>query len=168
MRVHHHHRCWVIRCREIVLSFDDRENADPLLQKPYCASLLGKLLSGAQLLIQLVTELRPKPKDAPDRATKRAKVAELAALPLLFFLALKRWCREDASGADPLECLALLAEVLSGIPLPGDRDLISCLLETLNDVSRSEGRPTAGVAYIEQLLMSCIQNASGAAQVKWL
>lgn len=55
-------------------------------------------------------------------------------------------------------------EVLSGIPLPGDRDLISCLLETLN-VSRSEGRPMAGVAYTEQLLMSCIQNASSAAQV---
>lgn len=64
--------------------------------------------------------------------------------------------------------LAFLAEVLSGISLPGDRDLISCLLETLSNVSHSEGRPTAGVAYIEQLLMLCIQNASTAAQVGFL
>lgn len=82
------------------------------------------------------------------------------------FLWVNHWCREDASGADPLACLAFLAEVLSGIPLPGDKDLISCLLETLSDVSSSEGRPMAGVAYIEQLLMSCVQNASSAAQVK--
>lgn len=115
--------------------------------KPYCVSLLAKLLSGPQLLIQLVTELQPKPKDTPTRATKRAKVAE-----------------EDVSGADSLGSLAFLVEILTGIPLPGDKDLISCLLETLSNVSHSEGRPTAGVAYIEQLLMSCIQNASAAAQ----
>ena len=78
------------------------------------------------------------------------------------------WCREDVSGAESLESLAFLAEVLNGIPLPGDKDLISCLLETLSNVSHFEGRPTAGVAYIEQLLMSCIQNASAAAQVKFL
>lgn len=80
---------------------------------------------------------------------------------------IKGCCREDVSGADSLESLAFLTEVLSGIPLPGDRDLITCLLETLSNVSHSEGRPTAGVAYIEQLLMSCIQNASAAAQVKF-
>ncbi|KAH9989552.1 hypothetical protein BJV77DRAFT_1069406 [Russula vinacea] len=116
--------------------------------KPYCVSLLAKLLSGSQLLIQLVTELRPTPKDTPGRTTKRAKVAE-----------------EDVSSAESLEPLAFLAEVLNGIPLPGDKDLISCLLETLSNVSHFEGRPTAGVAYIEQLLMLCIQNASAAAQV---
>jgi hypothetical protein len=77
-------------------------------------------------------------------------------------------CREDVSDAESYESLAFLTEVFSGIPLPGDKDLISCLLETLSNVSHSEGRPTAGVAYIEQLLMSCIQNASAAAQVKFL
>ena len=76
--------------------------------------------------------------------------------------------REDVSDVESLESLAFLVEALTGIPLPGDKDLISCLLETLSNVSRSEGRPTAGVAYIEQLLMSCIQNASAAAQVKFL
>lgn len=76
--------------------------------------------------------------------------------------------REDVSGAESLGSLAFLVEVLAGIPLPGDKDLISCLLETLSNLSHSEGRPTAGVAYIEQLLMSCIQNASAAAQVTFL
>jgi hypothetical protein len=76
--------------------------------------------------------------------------------------------REDASGAESLESLAFLVEILTGIPLPGDKDLISCLLETLNNLSHSEGQPTAGVAYVEQLLMSCIQNASAAAQVTFL
>ena len=89
-------------------------------------------------------------------------------MPLFFVSAINYWYREDVSGGDSLGSLAFLAEVLSGISLPGDRDLISCLLETLSDVSHSEGRPTAGVAYIEQLLMSCIQNASAAAQVRFL
>jgi hypothetical protein len=74
--VHHRHRFGVIRCCEVEFSFDGRHNTNPTLQKPYCVSLFAKVLSGAQLLIQLVTELRPKPKDTPDRATKRAKVVE--------------------------------------------------------------------------------------------
>lgn len=115
--------------------------------KPYCIALLGKLLSEAPLLIQLMTDLRPKPVDAPNRATKRTKVIEANT--------------EDSETLGPL---TFLAEVLSGISLPGDKDLISCLLDVLSNVAHSEERSTAGVAYIEQLLMSCIQNASAAAQ----
>jgi hypothetical protein len=73
--------------------------------------------------------------------------------------------RADAEDSEALGSLTFLAEVLSGVSLPGDKDLISCLLEVLSNVARSEERSTAGVAYIEQLLMSCIQNASAAAQV---
>ena len=64
--------------------------------------------------------------------------------------------------------LTFLAEVLSSVSLPGDKDLISCLLDVLSSVARSEERSSAGVAYIEQLLMSCIQNASAAAQVRFV
>lgn len=64
--------------------------------------------------------------------------------------------------------LTFLAEVLNGVSLPGDKDLISCLLDVLSNVARSEERSTAGVAYVEQLLMSCIQNASTAAQVSFV
>jgi len=53
-----------------------RDVLTPLRQKTYCISLLGKLLGGAQLLIQLVTGLQPKLKNTPGRAPKRAKVAE--------------------------------------------------------------------------------------------
>ncbi|KAH9054895.1 hypothetical protein EDB87DRAFT_1644309 [Lactarius vividus] len=116
--------------------------------KSYCIALLGKLLTEALLLIQLMTDLQPpKPIDEPSRATKRAKVTEA-----------------DGDDSESLGSLTFLAEVLSGVSLPGDRDLISCLLEVLSNVARSEERSTAGVAYIEQLLMSCIQNASAAAQ----
>ncbi|KAH9044915.1 hypothetical protein EDB83DRAFT_2406035 [Lactarius deliciosus] len=118
--------------------------------KPYCIALLGKLLSDADalLLIQLMTDLQPpKPIDEPSRATKRAKVTEA-----------------DGEDSEFLGSLTFLAEVLSGVSLPGDRDLISCLLEVLSNVARSGERSTAGVAYIEQLLMTCIQNASAAAQ----
>ncbi|KAH9033947.1 hypothetical protein EDB84DRAFT_1578278 [Lactarius hengduanensis] len=116
--------------------------------KSYCIALLGKLLSEALLLIQLMTDLRPpKPIDEPSRATKRAKVTEA-----------------DGEDSEFLGPLTFLAEVLSGISLPGDRDLISCLLEVLSNVAHSEERSTAGVAYVEQLLMSCIQNATAAAQ----
>jgi hypothetical protein len=138
----------------------------PLRQKSSCISLLGKLLGGAQLLIQLVNGLQPKLKNTPGRAPKRAKVVECVAMLSFYFSRVNHWRREDASDSESLESLAFLAEVLSGISLPGDRDLISCLLETLGNVSRSEGRPTAGVAYVEQLLMSCIQNVSATAQVK--
>lgn len=115
--------------------------------KPHCIALLGKLLSEAPLLIQLMANLRPKPIDAPSRVTKRAKVIEA-----------------DAEDSEFLGSLTFLAEVLIGVSLPGDKDLISCLLEVLSHVARSEERSTAGVAYVEQLLMSCIQNASAAAQ----
>ncbi|KAF8259327.1 armadillo-type protein [Lactarius quietus] len=123
-------------------------------QKELCRSIItigtgssDALLSEAPLLIQLMTDLRPKPIDAPNRATKRTKVVEADS--------------EDSEFLDPL---TFLAEVLNGVSLPGDKDLISCLLDTLSNVARSEERSTAGVAYIEQLLMSCIQNASTAAQ----
>lgn len=46
------------------------------IQKPYCIALLAQLLSGAPLLIQLMTDLRPIPIDAPNRATKRTKIIE--------------------------------------------------------------------------------------------
>ncbi|KAI9435473.1 hypothetical protein H4582DRAFT_1969649 [Lactarius indigo] len=116
--------------------------------KPHCIALLGKLLGEAPLLIQLMTDLRPpKPIDEPRRATKRAKVTEA-----------------DAEDSEFLGSLTFLAEVLSGVSLPGDKDLISCLLEVLSNVASSEERSTAGVAYIEQLLMTCIQNASATAQ----
>ena len=75
--------------------------------------------------------------------------------------------RADAEDSEFLGPLAFLAEVLNSVSLPGDKDLISCLLDVLSNVAHSEGRSTAGVAYIEQLLMSCIQNASAAAQVSF-
>ncbi|KAI0295094.1 armadillo-type protein [Multifurca ochricompacta] len=115
--------------------------------KKYCISLLAKLLRGAPLIIQLVADLRPEPSDTSTRATKRVKVAEA-----------------DTKITESLGSLAFLAEVLSGISLPGDRDLISCLLEVLSSVSREEAEPTGDVAYVQQLLMSSIQNSSTAAQ----
>lgn len=44
--------------------------------------------------------------------------------------------------------------------LPGSLDLISHLLETLNRVVQSVSPTQADVSYIEQLLMSAIENAA--------
>ncbi|KAI0270487.1 hypothetical protein BC834DRAFT_967272 [Gloeopeniophorella convolvens] len=111
--------------------------------KSYCISLLAKLLSDASLLIQLLIDLQPKPKDVAHRSPKRTKVNDV-----------------NAEGAESLNSLAFLAEVLSGTQLPGDKDLVVCLLEVLGNVAHAEGQSPADVTYIEQLLMSSIENAS--------
>ncbi len=67
----------VVRGCEILSVLQSRlSHAHLSIQKPYCIASLGKLLSEAPLLIQLMTDLRPKSFDTPSRATKRAKVTE--------------------------------------------------------------------------------------------
>lgn len=56
--------------------------------------------------------------------------------------------------------LSLLAEVLGTKALPGSLDLITHLLETLNKVVQSASPTQVDVSYIEQLLMSAVENAA--------
>jgi U3 small nucleolar RNA-associated protein 10 len=61
---------------------------------------------------------------------------------------------------DTLPLLSLLAEVMASKPLPGSLDLVSRLLETLSKVVQASTSTEADVAYIEQSLMTAIENAA--------
>lgn len=63
--------------------------------------------------------------------------------------------------------LSLLAEVLGSKELPGSLDLLSRLLETLNKVIQSPTSTQTDVAFIEQSLMSAIENAAGKVAVSF-
>lgn len=56
--------------------------------------------------------------------------------------------------------LTFLAEILGSRPLPGSLDLVSCLLETLNKVVHDTSSSAADKTYVEQLLMSALENAA--------
>jgi len=56
--------------------------------------------------------------------------------------------------------LSVLSEVISSILLPGSIELISCLLDTLSKVAHCDSIPQADVVYVEQLLMSGIENVA--------
>ena len=56
--------------------------------------------------------------------------------------------------------LVLLAETISSRPLPGSVELASCLLETLNKVVHDASSSVTDKSYVEQLLMSAVENAA--------
>lgn len=56
--------------------------------------------------------------------------------------------------------LTLLAEILGTKSLPGSLDLVSALLDTLSKVIQSSSGLRAEANYIEQMLMSAIENAA--------
>ncbi|KAA1474189.1 hypothetical protein DENSPDRAFT_781033 [Dentipellis sp. KUC8613] len=106
----------------------------------YCKTALAKILEGVHLLVVLLDSLQPVPKEPTQRATKRAKL--------------------DHAGPSALAKLSLLAEVLSGISLPGSLDLLSCLMDLLNKVANTNAASQADTVYVEQLLMSVIENVA--------
>jgi U3 small nucleolar RNA-associated protein 10 len=64
--------------------------------------------------------------------------------------------------------LSLLVEVLVSQSLPGSLDLISSILETLNHIVQNASAAQADVSYIEQLLMSAVENVAEKITVKTL
>lgn len=54
--------------------------------------------------------------------------------------------------------LAALAEVLSSVKIVGSLELVSCLLETLNKVTHTVAPDAADKRYVEQLIMSAVEN----------
>ncbi|KAF8064012.1 hypothetical protein FPV67DRAFT_198389 [Lyophyllum atratum] len=107
----------------------------------YTASkqLLGSLVEDAPLIMHVLDSLQQASKAGAPRA-KRAKTT---------------YASEDA-----LPRLSLFVEVIGTRSLPGSLDLISNLLETLNRVLQSESTAQADMSYVEQLLMSAIENAA--------
>lgn len=54
--------------------------------------------------------------------------------------------------------LAAFAEVLSSVKIVGSLELVSCLLETLNKVTHTVAPDAADKRYVEQLIMSAVEN----------
>ncbi|KAG5644278.1 hypothetical protein DXG03_008763 [Asterophora parasitica] len=104
-----------------------------------CKQLLASLVKEVPLIVHILNSLQPSNAGAP-RASKRAKTS---------------YASEDV-----LLRLSLFVEVLGAQSLPGSLDLISNLLETLNRVLQSVSSTQADASYIEQLLMSAIENAA--------
>ncbi|CAA7262090.1 unnamed protein product [Cyclocybe aegerita] len=103
-------------------------------------NLLSNILVDVSLIIHLLDILSPVGPPSSPRVSKRAKTLE--------------------APKDTLPRLSLLAEILGTKSLPGDLDLISRLLDTLNQVVQSLPPTQAEVSYIEQLLMSAIESAA--------
>ncbi|KAJ3515006.1 hypothetical protein NLJ89_g2035 [Agrocybe chaxingu] len=103
-------------------------------------NLLSNILVDVSLIMHLLDVLSPVGPSSNPRATKRAKTLEIPG--------------------DSLPRLSLLVEILGTKSLPGSLDLISRLLDTLNQVVQSLPPAQADVSYIEQLLMSAIESAA--------
>ncbi|KAJ7762738.1 hypothetical protein DFH07DRAFT_813302 [Mycena maculata] len=101
--------------------------------------LLATILHDIPLVVRLLTSTRPEADTSP-RASKRAKLSDVSD--------------------DTFPRLSLLAEVLGSIPLPGSLDLVSRLLETLHNVIQSSTSTDVDISYIEQSLMSAVENAA--------
>lgn len=56
--------------------------------------------------------------------------------------------------------LTFLSEILGAKPLPGSLDLVSHILETLGNVVHDTSSSIAEKTYVEQLLMSALENAA--------
>ncbi|TFY70773.1 hypothetical protein EVG20_g2223 [Dentipellis fragilis] len=110
----------------------------------YCKAALDQLLQGVELLVVLLNNLQPVPKDPTQRANKRPKLDQ-----------------SPSTGPIALAKLGILVEVLSGMYLPGSLDLLSCLMDLLNKVANTNAASQADTVYVEQLLMSVIENVAG-------
>ena len=62
--------------------------------------------------------------------------------------------------------MSLLSEVLASTPLPGSLELLGRLLETLGKVMQSSTAQD-DLAYLQQLLMTAIENISGQIEVRY-
>ena len=107
--------------------------------------------------------LQPTTSQVISPAKKRAKLDEsvsyLSGPPVSGHLISDRPA-SNAPSADFFPSLVLLAEILAASSLPGSLDLISRLLDALNSVLHYEPPAQGDKSYIEQLLMSAVENAA--------
>ncbi|KAI0354312.1 hypothetical protein OH77DRAFT_530067 [Trametes cingulata] len=107
-----------------------------------CKKLLANILSDVPLVLRLVLSLQPSGEDAAQPASKRARVEKSATTAQI----------------EEISVLATLAEVLSSLKIPGSLELIAALLETLNKVTHNVAPDTADRRFVEQLIMSAVDN----------
>ncbi|OSD00001.1 hypothetical protein PYCCODRAFT_1479448 [Trametes coccinea BRFM310] len=107
-----------------------------------CKKLLSSVLSDGTLILRLLVALQPTGDDATQPASKRARVEKSAT----------------AAQIEEISLLAVLAEALGSVKVPGCLELISCLLETLHKVTHNVAPDTADRRFVEQLIMSAVEN----------
>ena len=64
----------------------------------------------------------------------------------------------STSTSEGLSSLAILVEIIGVLQMPGSLELVSCLLETLNKITSSTPPDIADRQYVEQLIMSAVEN----------
>ncbi|KAI0742763.1 hypothetical protein C8Q80DRAFT_1221194 [Daedaleopsis nitida] len=109
-----------------------------------CKKALANVLDDGALVIRLFVSLQPQPMPgagAPP-ANKRPRVEKTAT----------------AAASQELSPLAVLAEVVASLKITGTLELISCLLESLSKVASHVPPDVADRRYVEQLLMSALEN----------
>lgn len=106
-------------------------------------------------MIDLLSAFQPNITD--QRATKRAKVDRCVHTRPVLKLLLTLPC---SRGTSAYSLLTFFSEILGSKPLPGLLDLVSCLLETLSKVVHDTSTSAAEKTYVEQLLMSALENAA--------
>ncbi|KAI0830231.1 hypothetical protein BC628DRAFT_1357002 [Trametes gibbosa] len=107
-----------------------------------CKKILLNLLTDVSLILRLLFALQPSAEAAVQPASKRARVEKSATNARI----------EDIS------VLAVLAEVISSAKVAGSLELVSALLETLNRVILTVAPDATDRRFIEQLLMSAVEN----------
>ncbi|KAI0092311.1 armadillo-type protein [Irpex rosettiformis] len=103
-----------------------------------CKTLLAILVAETAVINHLLLILQPSGRDESQRAAKRARV--------------------ESGDSHDYSSLTTLAEVLGAKPLPGSSELVSTLLDTLSKTINDGSVASADKAYLEQLLLSAIDN----------
>ena len=123
--------------------------------------MLVTLITEAPVINHLLVALQPTVGDVSQRAVKRARV-ERWAFEFRHAMNIKQSSHQlfCSDGNQPdYSSLIALAEVLGAKPLPGSSELVSTLLETLAKVINGGSMIPADKIYIEQLLLSAIDNS---------
>ncbi|RPD60690.1 hypothetical protein L227DRAFT_501246 [Lentinus tigrinus ALCF2SS1-6] len=109
-----------------------------------CKKVLGSVLNDVSLITRLLISLQPQAssENATQPAAKRARVERTTA----------------ATATQELSSLAVLAEVIGSLKIAGSFELVACLLETLSKVVSNVSPDVADRRFVEQLLMSAIEN----------
>ncbi|KAH9893998.1 hypothetical protein C8Q73DRAFT_694035 [Cubamyces lactineus] len=107
-----------------------------------CKKTLTAVLSEVPLILRLLVALQPSGEDTNQPAPKRPRVENTAA----------------TAQSEGMALLSILAEVLASLKITGTLELISCLLETLHKVTHSVAPDTADRRFVEQLIMSAVEN----------
>ncbi|KAF7977911.1 hypothetical protein HWV62_2480 [Athelia sp. TMB] len=122
-----------------------------------CKKLLGNVVKTTSLVQSVLARLQP-PGNQVSPAKKRAKLDK--SVPSIVILGCYLSIYSDVTPDDSFTLLTTFVEVLAARDLPGSIDLVSRLLDTLNNVMHYEAPAQGDKSFVEQLIMSAIGNSA--------